>query len=579
MKRLIIPLSIFLLVTLACMPTAGAKNTPVPDVAPSATPLIIPTVTPVTEIGAITNVDDAEKAVVQILVEGSFEYPAFGSFAQVKSGSGFVIDPDGTIVTNNHVVTGAARIKVYFSDDDTAYNAKLLGTSECSDLAVIKISGDPFPYLKWFGDDPSIGQDVFSLGYPADNPQYTRHAGAISKRKQSIDTSWASVENAVEHDAKINPGNSGGPLVTRDAQVVGINYSSTQGLDNYYAITTKEALPILDELRNGNSVHSIGINGEGFITDDGSLYGIWVYSVKSGSPADQTGVKPGDIIVEFESIPVGREGTMQEYCDVLRAHEMTDTMQIKVLRYKTGEVLEGQINGRKLEVVSSGGGTTGGQTDSGTTTSGDYFTDEFNAGVENWRQLVAAGDSSKSFIETIPGRLRFVLPSSETYVYAFNNAYSYADVYVESEFETMGGGGKNGVSLVCRYSDRGFYEMRVSTIGDRAGFLQLFRYDSQLKAQKKNPYVELLSKFYRQDAKPVTELKTGYGTNKIGMLCSGNNIAVYANGKALIDLVSKDPIIIQDDVLTEGFTGIGVESFSGGKVLIEFEYFATGAPK
>lgn len=577
MKRILIPLVILIMVSLACMPTTKPTEE---VVIPSATPLIIPTNTPVKEIGGINNVDDAEKAVVQIMIEGAFEYPNFGAFSQVKSGSGFLIDPDGTIVTNNHVVTGAARIKVFFSGDDTAYNAKLLGASECSDLAVIKINGENHPYLNWFEDDPSIGQDVYSLGFPADNPEYTRHAGAISKRKQSINTSWASVENAVEHDAKINPGNSGGPLVNEEAQVVGVNYSQVQGLDNYYAITANEALPILDELRAGNDVYSLGINGEGFVTEDGSLYGIWVYSVKSGSLADQTGVEPGDIILELESIPVGREGTLQEYCDVLRAHETEDTLQIKVLRYLTGEILEGQINGRKLEVTESGSGPVGGETNgNGGTTSGDYFTDEFEAGVDNWKQLVTAGDTSKSFIETIPGRLRFVLPSSETYVYAFNNAYSYADAYVETEFETMGGSGKNGISLVCRYSDRGFYEMRVSTIGDRAGFLQIFRYDTQLKAQKKNPYVDLLTKYYRQDAKPVTELKNGNTTNKIGMLCSGNNIAVYANGNPMIDLVGKDPIIVQDDLLTEGYSGIGVESFSGGKVLIEFEYFSTGSPE
>jgi len=71
------------------------------------------------------------------------------------SGSGFIIDPGGIAVTNNHVVTGAARIKVYFSGSEKAYNARILGVSECSDLAVIDIEGDGYPYLDWYTENPN----------------------------------------------------------------------------------------------------------------------------------------------------------------------------------------------------------------------------------------------------------------------------------------------------------------------------------------------------------------------------------------------------------------------------------------
>ena len=99
----------------------------------------------------IRSLEDAQSAVIQIEAQGSFTDPAVGMvYNAAGRGSGFIIDPSGIAVTNNHVVTGAALIQVWIGGEDEPHNARILGVSECSDLAVIDIEGDGFPYLEWY---------------------------------------------------------------------------------------------------------------------------------------------------------------------------------------------------------------------------------------------------------------------------------------------------------------------------------------------------------------------------------------------------------------------------------------------
>jgi len=105
--------------------------------------------------GAVTSTEDVQSATIQIVAKGSFAQPA-GSLAAYEevegagSGSGFIVTPDGIAITNNHVVTGAATLEVFVGGDDEPVKAKVLGVSECSDLAVIDLEGDGYPYLEWY---------------------------------------------------------------------------------------------------------------------------------------------------------------------------------------------------------------------------------------------------------------------------------------------------------------------------------------------------------------------------------------------------------------------------------------------
>lgn len=308
---------------------------------------------PVTEVApdsAVRTLEDARNAIIQIESQGTFVNPDFTvSYNTAGFGSGFIIDPSGLAVTNNHVVTGAALLKVWIGGDPTrTYNARLLGVSECSDLAVIDIDGEGFPYLDWHEGPINVGLEVYAAGYPLGEPQFTLTKGIVSKERAGGETSWASVDYVIEHDATINPGNSGGPLLDKDARVVGINYRGRE-TGQFFAIGRDLAISTVEQLKQDRDVDSLGINGEAFASD--TFSGIWVYSIASGSPADKAGLTGGDIITTLENLVLATDGSMADYCDILRSHQPTDTLNIEVLRYFTQEILVGQINGRELETA------------------------------------------------------------------------------------------------------------------------------------------------------------------------------------------------------------------------------------
>lgn len=310
-----------------------------------------PTETP--SSGPISTLDGVKSATIQIEAQGTFVDPQVGTLYNAAGrGSGFIIDPSGLAVTNNHVVTGAALIKVWIGGESQPRNARILGVSECADLALIDIDGDGYPYLEWYDGAVDVGLDVYAAGFPLGDPEYTLTRGIISKARANGETNWASVDNVIGHDAVINPGNSGGPLVTTDGKLVGVNYAGSSSVNQYFAIAQTEALRVLEELRQERDYLSIGVNGTA-VTDGQGLSGIWVSSVKSGSPADTAGVRGGDIITRIEGLVLATDGTMADYCDILRTRRAEDTMALEVLRFSSQEVLEGQLNGRALEQTFS----------------------------------------------------------------------------------------------------------------------------------------------------------------------------------------------------------------------------------
>lgn len=328
-----------------------------------AEPTEAPTDTPApTEAagGVVTSLEDVRNAVVRIQAQGSFVDPEFGLMLNTAGqGTGFIIDEAGIAVTNNHVVTGAALLEVWIEGEEQPRNARVLGVSECADLAVIDIDGEGFPTLQWYDGDIQVGLDVYGAGFPLfGNTEYTLTRGIVSKEQANGDTSWASIDSVIEHDATINPGNSGGPLVSENGRVVGVNYAGSSDTNQYFAVERDLARPLIEQMRQGENVDSIGINGEA-VTDGDTFAGIWVSSVASGSPADQAGIRGGDFITTLEGLVVGTDGTMASYCDILRSRNPEDTMSVELIRFETGEILEGQINGRELEVTGTlDGGTT-----------------------------------------------------------------------------------------------------------------------------------------------------------------------------------------------------------------------------
>lgn len=348
--------------------------------------------------GSVGALDLVKSAVVQIEAQGTFVDPEFGLMVNAAGrGSGFIIDPSGIAVTNNHVVTGSALLKVWVGGESEPRNARVLGVSECSDLAVIDIEGDGYPYLDWHSGPIDVGLEVYAAGFPLGDPEFTLTKGIISKARAVGVTDWASIDYVLEHDATINPGNSGGPLVDGSGHVVGINYAASSSTSQYFAISRDVATSLIGTLRDGQNVDSIGVNGVAVVSEDGSLSGVWVSSVASGSPADGAGVRAGDILTSMENLVLATDGSLAAYCDILRSHVPSDTLAIDVLRYQDGEYLSGQLNGRPLEVA----GVFGQELTGNAPQSGSDYTDYVSV-YDDYQSIVVDVPSSWSQLDGSP---------------------------------------------------------------------------------------------------------------------------------------------------------------------------------
>ena len=287
-----------------------------------------------------------QNSVAYIQTQGTF-VTSDGTAEQVYSGSVFVVDPSGLIVTNNHVVAGGAFWKVQVGTDPTLLDARLLGVSECNDLAVLKVDGT-FPALALAATPPQVGEQIFVAGHPNGDP-YTLTNGIVAKPPSADDTSWASVTQEIQITAQTYPGNSGSPVVNTAGQVIGVQYSGgapgSSIAGESFAIASSEAAPVIDKLKTGQNLDTIGINGEA----DANRKGIAILSVVPGSPADHAGVQAGDLMTNLNGTAVGADGTKATYCSVLRSHGPTDALSVTVQR--GDQTLKGEINGPALAVV------------------------------------------------------------------------------------------------------------------------------------------------------------------------------------------------------------------------------------
>lgn len=357
MKKTLVVL--FLGLALLVSACRGTEPTSPPEpTAVAAEPTTAPTESPESgATGQVTNLQDVRSATIRIQAEGSFYDPDGNLYSTQSDGSGFIIDPSGIAITNNHVVGGAGILRVWLGGESESRNAQLLGISECADLAVIDIEGDGYPYLEWYEGDLNVGLPIYAAGFPLGDPEYTLLQGIISKEKAGGESDWASVDSVIEHTALTNPGSSGGPIVTEDGQAVAVHYAGDPEAEQHFAITRAEALPIIEQLRAGDDVDAIGINPRAVAFEDG-LNGVWVTSVRAGSAADKAGIKGGDLITKMAGMTFLTDETldhytMADYCDILRTHGPESTIDVEVVRFDTEEVLEGQLNGRPLEATFS----------------------------------------------------------------------------------------------------------------------------------------------------------------------------------------------------------------------------------
>jgi serine protease Do len=417
----------------------------------------------------VTALADVKSAVVQIEAQGTFVDPE-GEYNGAGKGSGFIIDPSGLAITNNHVVTGAALLKVWVGGDTSrSYNAQILAVSECSDLALIDIDGDGFPYMEWYPDPITVGLEVYAAGFPLGDPEFTLTKGIVSKEQAGGESSWASVNQVIEHDANINPGNSGGPLVTSDGQIVGVNYASYAEAGQFFAIGRDTTLPIIDKFKQGDDVDSLGINAFAVSNSDGSLTGIWVSSVKSGSAADDAGLKPGDMVTSLEGLALAEDGSMATYCDIIRTQGDDNTLGMEVVRFDTAETLEGQFNGRALSVTGSYGdpGYANNANNANTTITDDPISDPGQFSSPN---IVEVFDDGYMAITDDYEALYVEVPSNWTQI----NGEIWSDYWGDLYFEAADVAAAPDLDgFFSRYDSPGIRFSASEAWGNIGGYLQL----------------------------------------------------------------------------------------------------------
>jgi serine protease Do len=230
-------------------------------------------------------------------------------YTESVAGSGILIDNNGHIVTNNHVVEDAQSIYVELADGRT-FPANIIGTDILSDIAVIKIDATDLPYAYWGNSSSlSVGEWVLAIGN-ALGEGITATEGIVSRLNVSVDVEGNTLYGLIQTTAAVNPGNSGGPLVNMSSEVIGITSvkivaSEVEGIG--YAISSDEAKPIIEDLiRYGHVIYPwLGVSvstvtpllaaSENLSVDRGAL----IAEVVVDSPADTAGLRKDDIIIRF----------------------------------------------------------------------------------------------------------------------------------------------------------------------------------------------------------------------------------------------------------------------------------------
>jgi len=254
-------------------------------------------------------------------------------------GSGTIISPDGYILTNSHVIQGAERIAVTFSDG-RMLEGELAGVCPGVDIAVIKVDAKGLPAVE-FGDSDKlkVGQSVFAIGNPFGLPGGpTVTSGVISALGRTIRSESGTLDDLIQTDAAINPGNSGGPLIDENGKAVAINTAIipfAQGIG--FAIPIKMAIRCSEDIiRHGKALFPwLGINGISINEavaqryDIPSVTGVLVVGVVEGSPADSAGISAGDVILKLSGKPVKK---IEELRKNILSRKVGESVQITILR-------------------------------------------------------------------------------------------------------------------------------------------------------------------------------------------------------------------------------------------------------
>jgi S1-C subfamily serine protease len=319
-----------------------------------AAPSSIPADEPVAKVASVLS-----PSVVQINVSGVQQTP-YGAQKEEGIGSGVIYRSDGYIITNNHVVEGSRNVEVAFADGSTE-QGQVVGTDPTTDIAVVKVDRANLPAASFASGDPIVGQTAVAVGSPS-GFESTVTSGIVSGTGREVPAQLTggrqenSLVDLIQTDAAISPGNSGGALADRDGQVIGINVAylppGQTGAENIgFAIPAHTATSVADQIIDtGEAVHPyLGVYLSDLTQETARKFGssvetgALVEKVEPGGPADQAGIRRGDIVIAAGKDAVQSSGDL---ISALRNYQPGDTVELTILR-------DGQKEGFQVNLAES----------------------------------------------------------------------------------------------------------------------------------------------------------------------------------------------------------------------------------
>lgn len=312
-------------------------------------------------VKAVVNIEAIQR--VEVPRRGQFGYDPFLEFfgfpqersrsngepqyrEQRAGGSGVIISADGYVVTNNHVVDGASKLRVKLNDG-RAFDAELIGKDSATDIALLKIGAEDLPTLVFGSSDAlRLGEWVLAIGSPFDL-QSTITAGIVSAKARNLGAipNDFSIESFIQTDAAVNPGNSGGALVNTRGELVGINTLIKSQTGSYvgYSFAVPEAIvrKVVVDLKEYGLVQRamLGVMfrpvDQDFIDSEGKelgiteIGGVYVAGVTEGGAASEAGIRKGDVILDIDSVALTSSAALQER---IARHRPNDKVRLSVKR-------------------------------------------------------------------------------------------------------------------------------------------------------------------------------------------------------------------------------------------------------
>ncbi len=293
-------------------------------------------------------VEKAWASTVSISSAAAFQGPPWARYGRRGVGSGVVLDKQGHVLTNYHVVDGAERIIVTLNDGKVL-SGTVVGGDEETDIAVVKVDGkDLLPAEFKDENGVKVGQPILALGNPLGMPGGpTVTSGIVSSLARSLQMYPGGGLKVIQTDAAVNPGSSGGPLVDLEGRVLGITtavMTHAEGIG--FAIPSKIALDVAKQIIDHGHVTRawLGISGFDANSRPAYFYGMWAPSgvfiadITPGSPADNAGITVGDNIQTFDGKPLSGLGDLLE---VLRSKKVGETAELTIGRQ--GQTMKVQI--------------------------------------------------------------------------------------------------------------------------------------------------------------------------------------------------------------------------------------------